>query len=70
VVVSLGGEFIDNADAAGRQGRNAEELKQDCERKAMARLLPRIKKDYPQLRFVLGLDNLYARGPLFAPAEE
>jgi hypothetical protein len=70
VVVSLGSEFIDNADAAGTQAKSAEEVKQDCELKAMARLLPRIKKDYPQLRFVLALDNLYACGPLFALAEE
>lgn len=70
VVVSLGSEFIDNTDAAASQGKSAEEQKQDCELKALARLLPRIKKDYPQLRFVLALDNLYACGPLFALADE
>src|SRR5262249_31531459 len=42
---------------------------QDCELKALARLLPRIKKDYPQLRFVLALDSLYACGPVFALLE-
>jgi hypothetical protein len=70
VVVSLGSEFIDNADAAGVQGRSAEQVKQDCELKAAQRLLPRIKKDYPQLHFVLALDNLYACGALFALAAE
>src|SRR5262249_41452513 len=45
-------------------------VKQDCELKALARLLPRVKRDYPQLRFVLALDGLYACGPLFALAEE
>jgi hypothetical protein len=70
VVVSLGSEFIDNADAAGAPGKTAEEVKQDCELKALARLLPRIKKAYPQLRFVLALDNLYACGPVFALARE
>jgi hypothetical protein len=70
VVVSLGSEFIENADAAAAQGKSAEQIKQDCELKAAQRLLPRIKKDYPQLRFVLALDNLYACGPLFALAQE
>ncbi len=70
VVVSLGSEFIDNADAAQARGRSAEEVKQDCELKALARLLPRIKADYPQLRFVLAVDSLYGCGPLFALAKE
>jgi len=70
VVVSLGSEFIDNADAADARGKGAEQIKQDCELKAARRLLPRIKKDYPQLRFVLAVDNLYACGALFALAEE
>jgi hypothetical protein len=34
------------------------------------RLLPRIKKTYPQLRFVLALDSLYGCGPLFALAQQ
>jgi hypothetical protein len=62
VVVSLGSEFIDNADAWSSQGRSAEAVKQDCELKAMYRLLPRIKKDYPQLPFVLAVDSLYGQG--------
>jgi hypothetical protein len=70
VVVSLGSEFIENADADAAKGKSAEEVKQDCELKAARRLLPRIKQDYPQLRFVLALDNLYACGPLFALAAD
>jgi hypothetical protein len=70
VVVSLGSEFIDNADAAASAGRSAEEVKQDCELKAMQRLLPRIKQEYPQLRFVLSVDNLYACGTTFALVEQ
>jgi hypothetical protein len=66
VVVSLDSEFIDNADVAGRTGRSAEEVKQDCELKAMQRLLPRIKKEYPQLRFVVSGDSLYGCGTTFA----
>jgi hypothetical protein len=70
VVVSLGSAFIENADAAAAQGKSAEDIKQDCELKAAQRLLPRLKQEYPQLRFVLSLDNLYACGPLFALARE
>jgi hypothetical protein len=70
VVVSLDSEFIDNADVGPATGRNAEEVKQDCELKALHRLLPRIKKTYPQLPFVLALDSLYGCGPLFALAQQ
>jgi hypothetical protein len=70
VVISLDSEFIENNDAAEAQGRSAEEVKQDCELKALARLLPRIKAAYPQLRFTLSLDSLYAVGPVFALAQE
>jgi hypothetical protein len=70
VVISLDSEFIENADAGHVQGRSAEEIKQDCELKALDRLLRRIKEVYPQLRFVLALDNLYACGTVFALAQE
>jgi len=70
VVVSLDSEFIDNTDAGDVRGKSAEEVKQDCELKALPRLARRIKKVYPQLRFVLALDSLYACGPVFALAQE
>jgi hypothetical protein len=70
IVVSLGSEFIDNADAGDVAGTSAEHFKQDCELKALRRLLPRIKSDYPQLPFVLALDSLYGCGPVFALAEQ
>jgi hypothetical protein len=70
VVVSLDSEFIDNADAADAKGQSAEQVKQDCELKALARLLPRLKKTYPQLCCVLALDSLYACGPVFALAQQ
>ena len=70
VVLSLGSEFIENADAGDTQGKSAEEIKQDCELKALQRLAPRIKQDYPQTPFVLALDSLYACGPVFALAQE
>ena len=70
VVLSLGSEFIENADAGPTQGRSAQEIKQDCELKALHRLLPRIKKSYPQLRFVLAMDALQACRPVFALVQE
>ncbi len=70
IVVSLGSEFIANADTGDAKGKSAEQLKQDCELKALHRLLPRIKKDYPQLPFVLALDSLYGCGPVFALAQQ
>jgi hypothetical protein len=66
VVLSLDSEFIDNADVQGAAGRSAEAVKQDCELNAAGRLLPRIKQAYPQLAFVLAVDNLYACGTFFA----
>jgi len=68
VVISLGSEFIDNADAAQAKGQSAEQVKQDCELKALARLLPRLHQAHPQLRLVLSLDSLYGVGPAFALA--
>lgn len=70
VVVSLDSEFIENADVGEQQGKSADEVKQDCELKALTRLLPRIKKTYPQLHFVLALDSLYGCGPLFALTQQ
>lgn len=70
VVVSLGSEFIENADAGDLRGKSAEEVKQDCALKALARLAPRIKQAYPQTPFGLALDSLYAWGPVFALAEQ
>jgi hypothetical protein len=70
VVISLDSEFIDNADAGPLPGRSAEQVKQDCELKALDRLLRRIKAVYPQLRFVLAMDSLYACGTVFALVQE
>jgi hypothetical protein len=70
VVVSLGSEFIENADTGDTKGKSAEQVKQDCELAALRRLLPRIKADHPQLPFVLALDGLYGCGPVFALAQQ
>jgi hypothetical protein len=70
VVVSVGSEFIDNADISVAQGKDAEEIKQDCELKALSRLAPRLKRDFPQARFVLAGDSLYACGRTFQLAHD
>jgi hypothetical protein len=70
VVISLDSEFIENTDAGDTKNRKAEEVKQDCELKALDRLLRRVKKTYPQLPFVLSLDGLYACGTVFALVKE
>lgn len=69
VVVSIGSEFIDNRDLAGRNP-SAEEVKQDCELKALNRLTPRLKRDFPQASIVLTGDSLYACGRAFQIAKE
>jgi len=57
--VSLGSEFIENTDAGAVKGRTPpEEIKQDCELKALRRLAPRIKAAHPQLRFRAGAGQL------------
>ena len=62
VVISVGSEFIDNADVAPAKGTSAEEVKQDCELKAFSRLAPQLKKDFPQARFVVSGDSEFACG--------
>jgi hypothetical protein len=62
VVLSVGSEFIANADADSTRGQAAEALKQDCELNAFSRLAPRLKKAFPQLQVVLAGDSLFACG--------
>lgn len=54
LAISVGTEFIENT--------NPTASKQDCELKAFARLAPRLKKDFPQLKLCLSMDALYANG--------
>jgi len=57
LAISIGTEFIENADPKA--------TKEDCEKKAFARLAPQLHSDFPQLRLCLLLDALYANGPVF-----
>lgn len=69
VVVSVGSTFIDNRDLPTTLG-NADEVKQDCELKALDRLAPQLKRDFPQTSLVLSGDSLYACGRVLAVARQ
>lgn len=60
MALSLATEFIENSDDNATLG--AEARKQDCELKALTRLLPTLRCEYPQLRLCLSGDALYACG--------
>ena len=58
IVISLDTEWIENADMM------TEKKKQDCEINAFKRMAPRIKKNYPKLKFIITGDALYATAPM------
>ena len=60
MALSLATEFIENSDDNATLA--AEARKQDCELKALSRLLPTLRREYPQLRLCLSGDALYACG--------
>lgn len=68
VVVSIGTEFIENADVGS--SRDPQQVKQDCELKAFGRLTPKLKADFPQLRIVLAGDALFACGAVLQIARD
>lgn len=70
VVLSVGSEFIENADAQASTGKAAEQIKQDGEWKAFSRLAPRRKPALPQARLVLAGDSLFACGRVLAGAQQ
>jgi hypothetical protein len=66
MVLSIGTEFIDNRDAADTPVEAGEEKrKQDCELKALRRLAPRLRQEFPQLPICLSGDSLNACGEGF-----
>jgi hypothetical protein len=70
-VVSIATEFIDNSDARGAlAGASQEQVKQDCELKALRRLLAKLRAEFPQLRVCLNGDGLYACGEGFQVAKD
>lgn len=60
LALSIATEFIENRDVNANLGGDAR--KQDCELKALSRLLPGLRREYPQLRLCLSGDALYACG--------
>ena len=56
----MASEFIENSDS--NAALSGEAHKQDCELKALSRLLPQLRRDFPQLRLCLSGDSLYACG--------
>jgi hypothetical protein len=71
MVLSIATEFIDNRDTADTPpGADAEARKQDCELKALRRLVARLRQEFPQLPICLCGDGLYACGCVFQLAKD
>jgi len=71
LALSLGSEFIENPSEQTQTPdlstlTSYETVKQDCELKAFARLAQSLKEHFPQTRFCLGGDSLYACGTVFS----
>jgi hypothetical protein len=60
-------EFIENPEGFDYSN---EKKKQDCELNAFKRLVPRLKRTFPQLKIVLLLDSLYAASSVFELAKK
>ena len=74
IVISIATEFVENElDESGKpmpvlesiQKLSQEKKKQDCELKAFYRMAEKLKKRFPRLPICLGMDSLYACGPVF-----
>jgi hypothetical protein len=60
LTLSIASEFIENTDVNAALSGDAR--KQDCELKALSRLLPNLRHSFPQLPVCLSGDGLYACG--------
>lgn len=60
LALSMGTEFVLNQD--DDPSAAAETRKQDCELNAFSRLMPALRRDFPQVRLCLSGDALYACG--------
>ena len=58
IVISIDSEWIENKKL------NNENEKQDCEVNAFKRMAPRLKKNYPKMKFIITGDALYATTPM------
>lgn len=70
-VFSIGTEFMENTGSLedGEVG-TGDVAKQDCELKAMARLAPRVRAQFPQLKICLSSDSLAGCGPAMQIAKD
>jgi len=68
LTLSMASAFIENSDS--NAALSGEAHKQDCELKALSRLLPQLRQDFPQLRLCLAGDSLYACGRTLQLAKE
>ena len=68
LTLSMASEFIENSDA--NLALSGDARKQDCELKAASRLLPALRRDFPQLRLCLSGDSLYACGRMLQLAQD
>lgn len=64
MVISIDSEWIENVE------NHNEKQKQDCEVNAFKRMAPRIKKNYPKLKFIVTGDALYATTPMINICQE
>lgn len=71
LVISIATEFIDNRDLADTPAdADSEQRKQDCELKALKRLLARLREEFPQLAICICGDGLYACGTVMQLAKD
>lgn len=68
LTLSMASEFIENSDS--NAALSGDSRKQDCELKALSRMLPQLRRDFPQLRLCLSGDSLYACGRMLQLAKE
>jgi hypothetical protein len=68
LALSMDSEFIENTDADA--ALSGDDFKQDCELKALSRLLPHLRQRYPQLPLCLAGDSLYACGRTLQLAQD
>jgi len=74
LALSVGTQFVENPyehrPAEDLDSTSNEKQKQDCELKAFARLVPDLRRDFPQLPICLSSDNLYACGSAMQLAKD
>ena len=70
LALSVGTAFIENPPGRADAGpRDTAQQQQDCELTALARLVPALKRDFPQTPFCVTSDALYACGAAIALVE-